>query len=68
MDNVSYVIILKYIFNLKNYYLVDGIYTKREGFSAPHRGTRYQLSKWRDGLQPSKEYFNMKHASTKKTL
>ncbi|KAK3221419.1 hypothetical protein Dsin_008444 [Dipteronia sinensis] len=52
------------------YYLVDGGYTNGEGFLAPYRGTRYHLSKWRDGYTPinHEEYFNMKHSSARNVI
>ncbi|KAK3212195.1 hypothetical protein Dsin_016901 [Dipteronia sinensis] len=52
------------------YDLVDGRYTNGEGFLVPYRGTRYHLSKWRDGCAPinHEEYFNMKHASARNVI
>ncbi|MFQ6666710.1 hypothetical protein Gotur_032967, partial [Gossypium turneri] len=52
------------------YYLVDAGYTNCEGFLAPFRVQKYHLNEWRQGYQPStpKEFFNMKHASTRNVI
>ncbi|XP_042465761.1 uncharacterized protein LOC122048232 [Zingiber officinale] len=52
------------------YYLCDAGYTNGEGFLAPYRGQRYNLTEWRQGYQPAtaKEYFNMKHSQARNCI
>ncbi|KAH1073147.1 hypothetical protein J1N35_025475 [Gossypium stocksii] len=49
------------------YYLVDAGCTNCDRFLAPFKGQRYHLNELRQGYQPStsKEFSNMKHASTR---
>uniref|UniRef100_A0A9I9EDE0 DDE Tnp4 domain-containing protein n=1 Tax=Cucumis melo TaxID=3656 RepID=A0A9I9EDE0_CUCME len=54
-----------------HYYLCDASYPNAEGFLAPYRGQRYYLQEWRgaeNALTNAKEYFNMKHSSTRMSL
>ncbi|KAA0066017.1 retrotransposon protein [Cucumis melo var. makuwa] len=53
------------------YYLCDVGYPNAEGFLAPYRDQRYHLQEWRgDGnaSTTAKEYFNMKHSSTRNVI
>ncbi|KAL4026023.1 hypothetical protein IC575_014430 [Cucumis melo] len=53
------------------YYLCDAGYPNVEEFLALYKGQRYHLQEWRSvGNAPTnaKEYFNMKHSSTKNVI
>ena len=52
------------------FHLVDSGYPNRPGFLAPYRGTKYHVSKWREGpaTRGKKELFNYIHSSLRNVI